>query len=157
MTLDQPLRPHSTLGRSLGPPATAPGSCAPPARATLASRLPQTPDAASLGGRVVVIAYEVLLGLRTVQQLARWVSPGVLGEIHRRQQLLASSRGPEAPAARRRLAHQSVRLIRVVTCPVNPTVAEVSAVISIGCRSHAAAARVEYHRGRLRVGVLILG
>lgn len=116
------------------------------------STKPDAPDPVVLGGRVVVIAYEVLLGVRAIQQLTQWVSPAVLTELHRRQQLVARLSAPTI-----HLASHSVRLVRVLACQVNPSVVEVTAIIHINGRTHAAAARVEYYRGRRRVGVLVLG
>jgi hypothetical protein len=108
-----------------------------PVRATL-------PDPTDLAGSLVLAAVEVLVGMRPMVQLTRWLTPAVQGAL--------ASRRP-APAPRRR--RPTVRSVRVVR--VSPTSAEACVVVHDGERVRAAAARLEAHREHWRVTALQVG
>lgn len=102
------------------------------------------PDPTPLAGSIVLAAVEVLVGMRPMVQLTRWLSPAVHDALAARQ---------PAPAPRRR--RPTVRSVHVTR--VSASAAEVCVIVHDGERVRAAAARMEAHRRQWRVTALQIG
>lgn len=110
----------------------------PPRVQTPATSLPG-PEPARLAGFLARAWLEVRARRRPLEQLAPHLSPAV------RRRLATQIVGPDA-----RLAHQTVRVRRVVASAPCPRVYEAVVVITQGGRTTAIAVRLEHHRGRWR-------
>lgn len=102
----------------------------------LPRRPPPDPEAWAAGlARGVV---EILLGLRPLPQLRRWVVPGLYEEL-----------GAVVPlAAGARIRAGSCRVLSARACEVRSGAVEVSVVVATGSRARAVAVRLEEFRGR---------
>jgi len=109
------------------------------------------PDPTATCCAVVRAAVEVLRGERTVQQLARWVTPEIYDALARRARLVLDA--PDAAAAPTRPV--TVRRARVMRFGTGA--AEATVVLDDGGRVRAAAARLEARRGTWRVVALEIG
>jgi hypothetical protein len=112
----------------------------------------ELPDPTAVCAAVTRAAVEVLRGQRPVAQLARWVTPAVLGQLTERARLLT--------AAGERKENPGVSFparIRRVRVDYHDSAVEASVVIDDNGRCRAAALRVEEYRGQWRVVVLELG
>jgi hypothetical protein len=124
-------------------PAAAPSASAPSRPTT------QLPDPQSVSCSIAQAAAEVLAGIRPVAQLTRWVTPEVFGALATRAAIVVRQRG--------RGAAPRVTVRRVRVCRLSQLVAEASVVLDDGNRVHAAAIRLEGHRGYWRATVLEIG
>lgn len=98
------------------------------------------PDPTAVACAIVRTAIEVLRGERPVTQMARWVSPDILGAVHRRARLLAEhSPAPETLPP--------VTIVRTRTVRWGDHVAEATVVVRDRDRVRAAAVRLEAARG----------
>ncbi|MCB7137233.1 Rv3235 family protein [Cellulosimicrobium marinum] len=109
-------------------------------------------DPTALCCAVVRAAIEVTRGERTVQQLARWVTPEIYDAIARRARLELDTPGG-TPTAIRPVTVRRARVMRI-----GAGAAEATVVVDDGSgRVRAAAARVEERRGTWRVVALEIG
>ena len=109
------------------------------------------PDPTALSCAVVRAAVEVIRGERTVQQLARWVTPEIYDALARRTRIVLSADTSSADLAR----PVTVRRARVMR--LGPGAAEATVIVEDGDRVRAAAARLEARRGAWRVVALEIG
>jgi uncharacterized protein DUF6459 len=94
---------------------------------------------------------EVIASDRPVTQLVRWTSRGVYAEIAERQRRVSRHHSPVTVRASR----QHVATVRV--CRPAPGCAEVAARVTIGPRSRAVAARLDYLNDRWLCTAIHLG
>lgn len=128
-----------------------------PAETTHGLRLVAPPERADdevrqWAARFAQAVVEVLGGDRPLQQMLRWTSQRVYGELERRLAIL--SRTQDA-GRRRRTVRPQVRSVHVFH--PTPRSAEVSVHVRHGQRSRAIAARLEHSGGRWQCTVLQLG
>lgn len=109
------------------------------------------PDPTPLCCAVVRAAVEVVRGDRTVQQLARWVTPEIYEALARRARIVLEADLAPGTATR----PVTVRRARVLR--LGAEVAEATVVVDDGDRVRAAAARLEVRRGTWRVVALEIG
>ncbi|MDS2171202.1 Rv3235 family protein [Nesterenkonia sp. CL21] len=100
---------------------------------------------------------ETLAGQRPVQQLERWLDPGVFDKVRERAELLAHARRVDAADDAVAAARGPLSLKRLRCCGVSRGVWEVAVVFAGESRTRACAMRLEAHRGRWRVVALELG
>ncbi|WP_435736664.1 Rv3235 family protein [Cellulosimicrobium sp. PMB13] len=109
------------------------------------------PDPTPLCCAVVRAAVEVVRGDRTVQQLARWVTPEIYEALARRARIVLDA-GLAPDTATRPVTVRRARVLRL-----GSEVAEATVVVDDGDRVRAAAARLEVRRGTWRVVALEIG
>ncbi|MBA3309728.1 MAG: hypothetical protein H0U28_06660 [Nocardioidaceae bacterium] len=102
----------------------------------------EAPDAHTWAARFLQAVVEVVSSDRPLTQLVRWTDQRVYAEIARRQQRVAAHRRSTVVRTNR----QQVATVHI--CHPAPTVAEVSARVSMGGRSRAVAARLVFSRDR---------
>ncbi len=129
-------------------------------------RAVELPDPTAVCCAVAHAAVEALHGARSVQQLARLVSPHVYEQLAQRARVQQQvdrvngvaprSRAGSAGAAKAR-PRASTRIVNARVLRVSPVAAEASIVLQDGPRARAAALRVEEFRGRWRVSALQIG
>jgi len=107
-------------------------------------------DPTSVCCSLVLAAVEALAGIRSVAQLARWVTPEVYEALSTRAALTVRVLGARAASRR-----PEVRRVRV--CRIGEHVAEASVVIDDGRRVRAVAVRLESWRGAWRAVALEIG
>lgn len=117
-----------------------------------ANELIQEVDFRKLSSRLATMSYEILLGLRPLQQLANWVSPDVISQLDHRLSV-ASDSLPGAQVATR----ETVRILNTHVCEISPRVIESCVTLRVGKRVHACAMRFEIFRNRWRATAIILG
>ncbi len=101
------------------------------------------PDPQGWAARFLQAVLEVVSSDRPITQLARWTDSHVLAEISRRRQRGVVAHPSPTPARTGRQQIATVHISRP-----RPTVAEIAARVSVGPRSIAMAARLEFHRDR---------
>jgi small ligand-binding sensory domain FIST len=111
------------------------------------TRSGELPDAVAFGRRLLVAIMEAKSGRRTFHQLATHLSQGVYTGLVSDQ-----TRPARQQAWRGRITIRSVRV-----CEPTDGVAELSAVVQVGARYRAVAARLEGRNGRWRCVRLQLG
>ena len=128
---------------------------------------PEAAERAVVGAmsyKVAQASVEVLSGVRSVQQLARWLDAGCLSALTTRARLHAeayktqSRRPSQAPGDTtvRTLRHQPI--VHSVHCSaVSPGIFETSVVIADKTRFRAIAMRFELNRGLWKVTALQIG
>lgn len=109
------------------------------------------PDPQFWGGRLAQALLEVIVGVRPVTQLRRWMSEDVYVQLRR----TSHHHRARQPAARRLPPRVVVRSVRV--CEPADGVAEVCAVVHDGIRHRALALRLEGSDGRWRCTVVQQG
>ncbi|PVU82079.1 hypothetical protein DDP54_02590 [Cellulomonas sp. WB94] len=109
-----------------------------------------TGDPTSVCCSLVLAAVESLAGIRSVAQLARWVTPEVYEALSTRAALTVRVLGARAASRR-----PEVRRVRV--CRIGEHVAEASVVVDDGHRVRAVAVRLESWRGAWRAVALEIG
>ena len=100
------------------------------------------PDPGQWAGRFLQAVVEVVANDRPLSQLARWTEEHVYAEIGRRRERVAAHRRP----GQARAGRQQVATVHI--CQSSPGSAELAARISMGGRSRAVAARLDYLRDR---------
>jgi hypothetical protein len=100
------------------------------------------PDPEIWAGRFLQAVVEVVSSDRPLTQLVRWTNPRVLGDISRRRQVAAAHRSPHQA----RTGRQQVATVHISRPSL--LVAEVAARVTMGPRSRALAARLDFHRER---------
>ncbi|MDM8083847.1 Rv3235 family protein [Cellulomonas cellasea] len=108
------------------------------------------PEPTSVCCSIVLVALESLTGARSLQQLARWVTPELYEQLAARAAVTERALGADRPAQR-----PEVRRARV--CRLGRRVAEASIVVQDGSRVRAVAIRVEERRGAWRAVALEIG
>lgn len=103
-----------------------------------------------LASTIAQAGVEVLMGRRSVGQLARWLTPGVYDALHDRATLTLRAVGPRS--ARRAPTVRRARVWRV-----DEHALEASVVVDDGLRVRAVALRLESHRGSWRATALEIG
>lgn len=116
------------------------------------NQLIQDVDFRILSSRIATISYEILLGIRPIQQLANWASPEVIMRLDHRLSIAADSQPGPGPSTR-----ESVRIINTHVCEINPHVIESCVTLRVGQRVRACALRFEVFRHRWRATAIILG
>ncbi len=100
------------------------------------------PDPEPWAARFVQAVVEVVSSDRPLTQLARWTDPRVYDDLRQRRARVAQHRRPgQVRAGRQHVATVHVRRSTLDT-------AEVAARVTLGNRSRAVAARLDFHRGR---------
>lgn len=108
------------------------------------------PEPTSVCCSIVLVALESLTGARSLQQLARWVTPELYEQLAARAAVTERAVGADRPAQR-----PEVRRARV--CRLGRRVAEATIVVQDGSRVRAVAVRVEERRGAWRAVALEIG
>lgn len=108
------------------------------------------PDPTSLSCAIVRTAVEVLRGERSIARMARWVSPDILGALHRRARLTTG--GAPCPPG---LA--PVTIVRTRTVRIGDRAAEATVIVRDRGRVRAAAVRLEAARGSWHAVALEIG
>lgn len=138
-------------------PTPAPGKSATrPRRATqpatpLAIRFPpqqdQAPEAppAAIVQKLALFAFEVLEGMRSVSQMATWITPGVVAALQSRRALRAERECVTRDRRRRVAVPGPAHLCRPL-----PQVVEASVVLHLDSRSTVVALRFEHREDRWR-------
>ena len=109
------------------------------------------PDAEQWAARFVQAVIEVVSSDRPLSQLARWTKPEVFVDLGQRRERVARHRSPgQARAGRQQVASVHV-------WQPSREIAEVAARVTMGVRSRAIAARLEFERGRWLCTALTFG
>ncbi len=109
------------------------------------------PDAHQWAGRFIQAVVEVVSSDRPLSQLARWTVPDVYVDLgRRRDQVTRHRRSGQARAGRQQVATVHVR-------QPGADSAEVAARVTLGTRSRAIAARLQFERGRWLCTALTFG
>ena len=109
------------------------------------------PDAEQWAMRFIQAVIEVVSSDRPLSQLARWTRPEVFVDLGRRRERVAQHRSP----GQARTSRQHVASVHV--WQPSSDVAEVAARVTMGIRSRAIAARLEFERGRWLCTALTFG
>lgn len=110
-----------------------------------------TTDAHAWAGRFLQAVVEVVSSDRPLTQLARWTDSEVYDDLGRRRDQVAQHRRP----GHQRSGRQQVATIHV--CQPSADAAEVAARVTMGARSRAIAARLQFERGRWLCTALVFG
>lgn len=121
-------------------------------RAAVVDAVPCRPDPQAWASRFLQAVVEVISSDRPLTQLVRWTSPRVYDDIQQRQQRALRHRGQLGNPRQSR--HQ---VATVHVCQLGPEVAEVAARVTIGPRSRAMAARLDFERDRWTCTALTFG
>ncbi|GAA2234700.1 hypothetical protein GCM10010401_03140 [Rarobacter faecitabidus] len=100
-----------------------------------------------MASRLAVHAFEVLHSHGNFELLRPWLTPQVLRALNERRRLCRNRLSDTRPR---------IRLVSTRSCSPAPDVMEVAVVVAVGDRNHAAAARMEFHRGKWRMSALEL-
>lgn len=123
-------------------------------RHPIGSGEPPDPDAwaAALGRGI----FEILLGLRPLAQLRRWVVPALYDELARTT-LTPTGREPTSGEDGGAHATQPCRVLSTRSCRIRDDAVEVSVVVSAAGRTRALALRLDRFRGRWLATALDIG